>query len=529
MPIPLILGAGAALASAYAVYKGVDAATVYNNTEDIKKESRSLVKSAKKKLKAEREATYACLTVYGECKLRAFSGVIPEFIETYGRLEHVDLTSSPELDPADDFPNKILADLRQDYLTFKEAGLGLTAGLGNCAAQAFGAYNSAMLLDAASAGAAISALSGVTATNPTIARPSSAALEASDDMVQAVLWPILGADDGLFEARLDHAKSNLEEAETYRDEVERVVGKLKTIKKTVLLANTTFSGISARLQQGVDELKAIIENDGEDFSSASDENKSVVFRSVKLAQLLKAMLDTPILDENGALARSTEQRIHDIAAVANGEKATRKQVAMALCNKGIALRKQSKYEEAIALFDDIIQRFGDDQSPDVREVVAKALGNKSYILAEQRKFEKAFVGYDEALRRLGDDDSPSAREFIARVLYNKCYILEQQSKDEEAITLFDNIIQRFGDDQSPDVREVAASALLHKGYNFRRQGKVEEEIAAYDEIVRRFDSDESPAMRERVVKALRLKNGEAEDSDNTKATEKELEFLMRGM
>ena len=41
-----------------------------------------------------------------------------------------------------------------------------------------------------------------------------------------------------------------------------------------------------------------------------------MFRSVKYAQLVKAMIDTPILDESGALVLSTEKRIRDISDTA---------------------------------------------------------------------------------------------------------------------------------------------------------------------------------------------------------------------
>ena len=45
-----------------------------------------------------------------------------------------------------------------------------------------------------------------------------------------------------------------------------------------------------------------------------------VFLSVKFAQLLKAMIDTAILDQDGNLVLSTKKRIEDIAAVTSGQK-----------------------------------------------------------------------------------------------------------------------------------------------------------------------------------------------------------------
>jgi hypothetical protein len=52
-------------------------------------------------------------------------------------------------------------------------------------------------------------------------------------------------------------------------------------------------------------LKKTIDQNGEDFQSYPEENKATVFMAVKFAQLLKAMIDTPILDEDGNLVLST--------------------------------------------------------------------------------------------------------------------------------------------------------------------------------------------------------------------------------
>lgn len=46
-----------------------------------------------------------------------------------------------------------------------------------------------------------------------------------------------------------------------------------------------------------------------------------MFASVKFAQLIKAMIDTAILDKDGNLVLATKKRIDDVAAVASGQKA----------------------------------------------------------------------------------------------------------------------------------------------------------------------------------------------------------------
>jgi hypothetical protein len=333
MPLPLIIGA-AAIAGIYGAVKGISGAVDHSNAKDINSDASSMVESANRKVEDQRQSTNSTLEDYGQRKLRAFNGVIVEFIETYERLKNVELGENPELDKltAGDFSNKTLAGLRQDYQALKDAGLGLGAGLGGGAALAFGAYNGTMLLATASTGTAISSLGGVAATNATLAWLGGGSLAAGGYGMAGGMMVLGGIVAGpalaIFghvmgnkgEEALNTARSNLEQARTIRDQAEVMANKLKAIEKVTSLANTTFSKVSSQLRRAVAELKKVLENDGVDFRTYSDESKSVVFRSVKFAQLLKAMIDTAILDQDGNLVLSTEKRLQDVAAVANGQK-----------------------------------------------------------------------------------------------------------------------------------------------------------------------------------------------------------------
>lgn len=336
MPIPLIIGAVAAAAGIYGAAKGVSGAMDHSNAKDINNDARSLVDSANLKVEEQRKATNAVLEDYGQRKLRAFNGVVADFIETFERLKNIELSQSPELDKlnAGDFSNKTLTGLRQDYQALKDAGLGLGAGMGGGAALAFGAYNGTMLLATASTGTAISSLGGVAATNATLAWLGGGSLAAGGYGMAGGMMVLGGIVAGpalaIFghvlgnkgEEALNNARSNLEQARTINDQAELMAGKLRTIEQITSMANTTFSKISSQLRRTVGELKKIIENNGVDYRTFSDESKEVVFRSVKFAQLLKAMIDTAILDQDGNLVLATEKRIQDVAAVASGQKAS---------------------------------------------------------------------------------------------------------------------------------------------------------------------------------------------------------------
>lgn len=326
MPVPIILGGIAGVTALYGAIKGVKGAMDHSSANDINDNAHSIVDNANNKINQQREATNAVLRDYGERKLRAFNGVIAEFIDTFGRLKNVDTIHTPELEKLNlgDFSTVSLDGLRSDYELLKSSGLGLGAGLGGGAALAFGAYNGTMLLATASTGTAISTLGGAAATNATLAWLGGGSLAAGGGgmaLGSMVLGGIVaGPALAIFghivgnkgEEALNNARSNLEQAKTVRNEANLMVGKLAAIEKITSLANSTFSTISSHLRRAVSDLKKVLDAEGENYQAFSAENRETVFSSVKFAQLIKAMIDTPILDQDGNLVLSTEKRLQEI-------------------------------------------------------------------------------------------------------------------------------------------------------------------------------------------------------------------------
>ena len=114
------------------------------------------------------------------------------------------------------------------------------------------------------------------------------------------------------EEALNKARSNLEQARTIRDEAALMNGRLQAIQSVTSLANSTFSKISSQLRHAVRDLKGVIDTYGENYQMFSTESRETVFRSVKFAQLLKAMIVTPILDTDGNLVLATEKKVREI-------------------------------------------------------------------------------------------------------------------------------------------------------------------------------------------------------------------------
>ena len=177
-------------------------------------------------------------------------------------------------------------------------------------------------------------------------------------------------------------------------------------------------------------------------------------------------------------------------------------VAKALLNKGIILIRQDRLAAAVAVYGEVVERFGDSESPALLEQVAKALVNEGSILDRQDRLAAAVAVYDEVVERFGDSESPALLEQVAKALVNKGNILDSQDRLAAAVAVYDEVVERFGVSESPALLEPVAKALLNKGIILISQNRLAAAVAVYDEVVERFGVSESPALLEPVAKAL---------------------------
>jgi tetratricopeptide (TPR) repeat protein len=169
-----------------------------------------------------------------------------------------------------------------------------------------------------------------------------------------------------------------------------------------------------------------------------------------------------------------------------------REVVRALIHIGDSLGEMGDTLGAIDVYDEIDHRFSENDTPGVRKLVVSALIDKGHIIAygesSQREdpcdYEGAIRVYDEIVHRFGEDDTLGVRELVAQALNSKGWILKTQSKFEEEFVVYDEIVRRFGKDETPGIRKLVALALRRKGEILEQRSKSEEAFAVYDEIVR---------------------------------------------
>ncbi len=179
-----------------------------------------------------------------------------------------------------------------------------------------------------------------------------------------------------------------------------------------------------------------------------------------------------------------------------------KQIANALINKGVMLGRQGKTKEGIGAYDEVICRFGKNPPPDLREPVALALINKGVALGRQNELDEAIHAYNEVIHNFDENPTPDLREQAAKALVNKGLVLRQENKLDEAIEAYNGVILRFKYGSTPALREQSARAMVNKGIALGRRGNVDEEMTAYNEVIQNFDDAPTPILCEQLAIAL---------------------------
>ncbi len=83
-------------------------------------------------------------------------------------------------------------------------------------------------------------------------------------------------------------------------------------------------------------------------------------------------------------------------------------------------------------------------------------------LAELNRLDEAIAILDQVVGRWGNSADPHLRERISKALLNKASALIQLSHREQALATYEEILMRFGSASDPELRRQAEIARLGK-------------------------------------------------------------------
>lgn len=177
-------------------------------------------------------------------------------------------------------------------------------------------------------------------------------------------------------------------------------------------------------------------------------------------------------------------------------------VSLALVNKGKALGKIGRVEEALAVLDDVVLRFGADDGQSQPSAVATALASKGGMLSESNRHANALAVWKEIARRFRESREPAFQELVASALVGTEISLLALSRHEEALEACDEVLEHFGKSGSQKLDREVAAAMVGRGHALLALNRVDEAISAWGQVVDRFEMSGSAGVVEQVASAL---------------------------
>lgn len=176
--------------------------------------------------------------------------------------------------------------------------------------------------------------------------------------------------------------------------------------------------------------------------------------------------------------------------------------AKKLNKEGCILIEKNRYEQAIALFNEVIDNFGNTVEIPLLHLVVQAMFNKGFALGQLNRLDEEIGVYDELTARFKDADDAALREPVAQAMINKGFVLGQLDRSDEAIGAYDELIAHFADEDDTALREQVAKAMSNKGVVLGHLGRSDEAIAVYDELIAHFADADNAVLRKQVSRAF---------------------------
>ncbi len=177
-------------------------------------------------------------------------------------------------------------------------------------------------------------------------------------------------------------------------------------------------------------------------------------------------------------------------------------VATALFNKGVTLGKTNRLQDALDTYEELVRRFGTSENPPVLESVAMALFNKAVTFGRMNRLQDALGSYEELVCCFGESENPTVLELVAKALFNKGMVLDGMNRAQDALDALEELLSRFGESEDTSLLEPVANAIVYKGDALDRLNRPQDALAAWDDALRRFGQAEHSTLLEQAAIAV---------------------------
>ena len=213
--------------------------------------------------------------------------------------------------------------------------------------------------------------------------------------------------------------------------------------------------------------------------------------------MARALRDEPAfvnVFESGFLAPVTkaieegryEQALRSCDRLLTGEPLPPATTCKVLAIKAACLDDADDHRAELAVYDELIQRFGDDQDPVVQELVTDAEVNRGVALNQLGDAAAAIDACDRIIHRLRQPENPDAEAKLAMALANKATALRDDEQFPALIDTLDEIVARFGDRDEKHLKLLTIASLVNKGTVLDLTDDTAGAVATYDAVWQRY-------------------------------------------
>lgn len=325
MPLPLLLAGGALLAGGWGVKKGFDAKEDFNKAEEYNKDAKRIYNNAHDQLTSERNHTKHKLENLGRIKARIYQEALVPFVKTFEKIKNVDFKDKKikdELGLSGIASENAMISVREASFHASDVFQSGVAALGAGGLAGFGAFGGAGLLATASTGTAIGSLTGVAATNATLAWFGGGSLAAGGMGMAGgtavlggiVAGPVLAIGGMILaskaEAAKENALANLSKARVAAEEIKTAATAVRGIRNRVNEISQVLEKLEPPFMDFLEGLKLLVAHSNH-YPSYKTHEKQSVMMAASLAITLKNVMETPVIDKEGSVTQASKKAIND--------------------------------------------------------------------------------------------------------------------------------------------------------------------------------------------------------------------------
>ena len=192
-------------------------------------------------------------------------------------------------------------------------------------------------------------------------------------------------------------------------------------------------------------------------------------------------------------------------------------IAKQLCMKAVAHGQRKDFKAVVATCNEVLERFGVSDAPEVQRWAAQASVLKGRALTDLGDSKAAAAALGEAFERFGASDAPEVQRWAAAASVIKGLALTDLGDSGAAAAAFGEAFERFGASDAPEVQRWAAQASVLKGRALTDLGDSGAAAAALGEAIERFGASDAPEVQQWAAAASVRKGLALTDLGDSKA------------